>query len=382
MVDILIISSVHSKVDIRVVEKELSTLVATYGARVKYCCFENSSRNDLNDNILLNKNILVKKDSIRNRVVRMLVRPIRLAKLVLSERPRILHFHDPELLPLAALASTLGISVIYDAHENISKQILSKPYLGKYSRRFISGLIKRFEQLCIRRMHVIAATTDIAEQLSKRSLSVVLVRNRPLRKELDLVESFGPQRKSDSLKFEIFYAGSISKIRGIETILNALELLDHDVQLNLLGRFNSEALFLKCKKAKGWDKVNYYGQLSRTDMYKIASRSDIAVTLFHPVPNHLDALPNKIFEYFAAKKSVLMSDFPYWRSEFSGYNGVHFVDPLSAQEIAEMLTKLKGHREMLYLQGLENRDALYASETWENEAQTLLKLYSNLLEAE
>lgn len=378
MVDILIISSVHSKSDIRVVKKELATLVDAYGPNVKYCCFEKSVDKDLDDTTYLSNSILVKKDAIRNRFIRMLVRPIRLAKLIVSERPQILHFHDPELLPLAAIASLFGIAVIYDAHENISKQILSKPYLGKHSRLYISRIINFFEKVCVRRMHVIAATTEIADQLDKCALSAVVVRNRPLRYELDLVDSFKSHRKSDNSKFEIFYAGAISEIRGIKTILSALELLGDEFQLNLLGRFNTEELYLTCQKARGWEKVKYYGQLSRTEMYEVSSRSDIALTLFHPVPNHLDALPNKIFEYFAAQKPVLISDFPYWRLEFAAYHGVYYTNPLSPEDIAFNIELLYNKRGQLRAEGLKNRNALYASETWENEAQTLLQLYSRI----
>ena len=316
MVDIVVISSVHSNTDIRVVSKELGSLINAYGPRVKYFCFEKKIGQEAGEEALFLENIEVKRDNIKNRFIRMVVRPVRLAVNVFREKPHIVHFHDPELLVFGLILSFFSVHVIYDAHENISKQILSKPYLNKYFRNILSGVIGAFEQLCVKRMHVVAATSDIAARTRHRSLSTTIVRNRPLSFELDFVDSFGNVQKSDNGKFEIFYAGSISEIRGILTLIDALELLDSGFQLNLLGRFNSQELYSRCRARKGWEKVNYYGQVSRVEMYRIASTSDIAVTLFHPEPNHLEALPNKIFEYFAARKPVLISDFPFWRSEF------------------------------------------------------------------
>ena len=163
----------------------------------------------------------------------------------------------------------------------------------------------------------------------------------------------------------------------ILTLIDALELRIVDFN-NLLGRFNSQELYSRCRARKGWEKVNYYGQVSRVEMYRIASTSDIAVTLFHPEPNHLEALPNKIFEYFAARKPVLISDFPFWRSEFSSYKGVHFTNPKSPEDIASDLVLLRNMKKELKHLGDSNHST-YMSDTWENEAQGI-KLYSLLQE--
>jgi hypothetical protein len=45
--------------------------------------------------------------------------PWRAFAAIRSMKPTIVHFHDPELMPLGILLKGLGYKIIYDVHEDV-----------------------------------------------------------------------------------------------------------------------------------------------------------------------------------------------------------------------------------------------------------------------
>ena len=73
----------------------------------------------------------------KGRVRRFLYGPKLVRKIIQRDNPDVLHFHDPELLFLAGKLAKKQF-VIYDAHEDLPKQIMSKSYIHPLFRRIIA----------------------------------------------------------------------------------------------------------------------------------------------------------------------------------------------------------------------------------------------------
>jgi glycosyltransferase involved in cell wall biosynthesis len=64
--------------------------------------------------------------------------------------------------------------------------------------------------------------------------------------------------------------------------------------------------------------VDAFGFLNRTVVRDVLTRSVAALVTFLPLPNHIDAQSNKMFEYMSARVPVIASHFPLWREIIEG----------------------------------------------------------------
>jgi glycosyltransferase involved in cell wall biosynthesis len=283
----------------------------------------------------------------------------------------IYHFHDPELLPWGLLLRFSGARVVYDAHEHLPDNILSKHYLSDALRRPVSLIAGRCELLAVRGLSAtVAATPYILQRLRRvRTLSAG-VYNFPLESELSATASW------NSREAQACYVGGISVNRGVREMLAAAERCQ--TRIVLAGPLWDGLTLQQAASMPGWSRVDYRGVLPRDQVAGLLRRSRVGIVTLLPTPAHINALPIKMFEYMAAGVAVVASDFPLWREIVGGTDSGLCVDPSDPAAIAAAVDRLASDAEVGARCGGNGARAVAGEFNWSTQARKLLELYQQM----
>lgn len=364
------LTSVHAAEDVRIFGKECCGLAeAGYEAHLVAPATKSYSKRGVNIHGVL--------PTRAGRFRRMLVTGWKVYNQAKALQADIYHLHDPELLPYGLALRAAGRLVIYDAHEDVPRDIESKHWIPMWMRRPISYISERFENIAARRLSaIVAATPYIGKRFEQINPNTVTINNYPVSGDLDHGGS-STGFSSDERPY-VCYAGGISAIRGVREMITAMSRTD--VRMLLAGRFDTEKLHNEIKQLPGWDRVEFLGQLARAELASALKRCFIGLVLFHPETNHLHAQPNKIFEYMSAGLPLVVSDFPLWRELVEDTGCGICVNPLDVKAVAEAIETLNNNRERARAMGESGLRAVRQKYNWEREQSALIHLYGRLID--
>lgn len=359
------ISTVHSERDIRIFYKECKTL-AQNGFEVYYIV--NSKEKCKVEGVNI-----IPLPYIKNRFSRIFIKAwIALTKAI-KLNAQVYHFHDPEFIFMGLILKSLGKIVIYDIHEDVAQQILTKDWLGfKFFRRVVSSFYSLLEKLAINNFDLlISATPEIAKKYPKEK--TLTIRNLPI---TDIINTVENEKNLRSEKPIVIYAGGLTKIRGIKEIIQAANILNGKIQLRLFGQWENEMFKKECEQLEGWKFTDWKGFLKIDAVYKEMKNSDIGLVNFLPEGNHIKALPNKPFEYMACGIPMIMSNFDYWKEIFK--ECAVFADPINPTDIAKKIEFLLDNKDISFEMGKRGKLLIQKEFSWEAESIKLVNKYNEL----
>ena len=293
----------------------------------------------------------------------------------------LVHFHDPELLPVAFLLSLMGKKVIYDVHEHFHMVALTRSWIPPAVRRPLAFAVELGERYLGRYMNAVVGVVD--EQGSRfRRRPFVAVKNYPR------LECFDAPQSMNGISCDLLHVGSLSRERGallLPRILQDLKGTHPTFSMLNVGGFHSpfdeqrfhEDLenFNLCTNVRCLQRHVPYSQLG----HLIASgRVGLVPGIVCP-KNLKPFVPTKLFEYLACGVPVVASDLPSIRALHNHGNWGILVDPDDPRAHADAIGYLLDHPGEAAEMGKRGRALVEERFQWSRQGSKLLSLYDLVL---
>ena len=360
---ICIFTSVHSPFDTRIFHKEAKSLAK---AGYDVTLVAQHDKEEIMGGIRI---LPISKP--KNRLERMTKTVWQVYRKAIKVNADVYHFHDPELMPIGLLLKRHGKRVIYDVHEDVPRQNLSKSYIPAAFRKPISLMIGALEAFSARRFDgVVTATPFINGRFLELGANAINVNNYPLVSELPTAENQWRNKEK-----AVCYVGGIAQIRGAFEMVEAIGKTEY--KLILAGDIKPD-IEKELKQISGWRQVEALGFVGRSGVRVTIGRSIGGLVVLHPIINYIDALPVKMFEYMSAGIPVIASNFPLWKEIIEGAKCGLCVDPLNPEEIAEAIQFIVDHPEEAEQMGKNGRRAVEEKYNWDMEEKKLLRVYEEI----
>ncbi len=299
-------------------------------------------------------------------------------RAAVDENADLYHVHDPELLPFGFVLRLFGKQVIYDAHEDLPDDVMAKDWIPGWLRAPVAvlmGLLTRLSgEIC---SGIVAANPRIARRFPV--FKTAIVQNFP---RISAATSVAAEDYADRPQ-TLVYVGSITRIRGIIQMIDALArpVVPRDARLVIAGSFGTYGdpeLEQSVRSSTGWQRVDFLGWRSHTDVRALLQSARVGLLLFHPEKPHIEAQPTKLFEYMSAGIPIVASDFPLWREILEGAGCGLVVDPLDCDAIARAIASLLADPQRAEEMGRRGQQAVRSRYGWEPQGDRLLGLYARL----
>lgn len=362
----------HPYDDIRILKKQCVSLSrngyeVTYITSNRICDFTDEKYD----------NITIKVIKLKGgRFIRLFKYWKDLFRVLLAENADIYHFHEFELLPIARKLLRRDKKILYDMHEDVPRNMRPtlQKWFGKTLGKVVENLVEKYENRMIKKVDYNIGVIPVqGERVRELAGDFELIQNYPIYNGDN--ESFKAYaEKKDNI---ICFCGAIAEERGITYLVDALENLNG--KLVLAGLITEEYLkFLK--ERKGWGNVQFLGKVSKNEVDDIYNASKVGICTYLNIPNHVNANPNKLFEYMNAGIPIVCTNFPSWIDAVENNGCGICVEPDNVNQVREAIEYIFSQPQIAEEMGNNGRVCVANKYNWQQEEKKLLNVYKKVAE--
>lgn len=302
----------------------------------------------------------------------------------------VLHIHDLYLLGAAYRANkklTNKKLIVSDLHENYPAAL--KYY--KFSTTFPGNVLisvpkwKRTEKKWVKKAdYVITVIEEANERCESLGAKQPVVVANYVNRSVFLGDSRIDSSLSDSKEFSALYVGGFDTHRGLEATIKAIPFITPTIpqfKLTLVGAGSNENdLKDLAKQLHVEESVSFEGWQAPKNLPNYINASNICL-IPHLKTDHTDnTIPHKLFQYMLFKKPIIATDCkPIERIVNETKTGLIYPSN-NAEEFAKRVIEMFNNQSNMKEMGERGFTAVQNTYNWENTAQNLITLYSEIKE--
>jgi glycosyltransferase involved in cell wall biosynthesis len=294
----------------------------------------------------------------------------------------VLHFHDIDILPWMALLA-LFKPVIYDVHENYPEEMLVREWIPRHLRHLLAFSVRWVQIACaavIRNVVLVAESQH--KDLVGPTLRKMMVMNYATVELLhNVTEDY--MARPDA----VIFLGSQHENNGSILLIDIADRLHKrlpGVKIYAIDRFDDsfyrQKLIHEVTRRGLQDCYLLLPNVKPQAIMDHLNRCTIAVLCNLRVPQQINGVHTKLFEYMAAGLPIVASDLPHQADTISQAKNGLLAQPEDPDSFVEAICELAAHRDRARQLGLNGQRYFVDHYSWESQSEKIQQFYCSVIE--
>ncbi len=210
---------------------------------------------------------------------------------------------------------------------------------------------------------VMVNSPGFSEHVTRRGARCVeLVPNGADPRMFDLPSDGSEVRRENGWqdRFVALYAGAHGMSNDLGVVLEAASLLrDHsEIQLVLLGDGKEKPALMQRAREMSLENLSFLPSVPKMEMPAVLAASDACIAILKPIPMYATVYPNKVFDYMAAGKPVVLAIRGVIQDVIEQSGGGIPIPPGDSHAMADAILRLSADRDTARQMGRQGRSYL------------------------